>query len=110
MHPSTATRMSYEVELSYLVQNPGADFIFNVQAARSARQRIVSEQLSMQPSLRAQEDVNPVTRGRYLRLRAEWTGTLTLRYAATVDIDHHLQEPAGIAETWIQSLPGAVLP
>jgi transglutaminase-like putative cysteine protease len=102
--------MTYEVELSYLVQAAGADFIFNVQAARTARQRIVSEQLAFVPGVNAQEDVDPVTGGRFLRLRVEWTGMLTLRYAATVDIHHHLQDPNGIPENWVASLPGSVLP
>jgi transglutaminase-like putative cysteine protease len=102
--------MSYEVELSYLVQTAGADFIFNVQAARTARQQVVTEQLALEPGIRAHEYVDPVTRGRFLRVRSEWAGMLTLRYAATVDIHHHLQEPAGIQESWIPALPGAVLP
>ncbi|RYY64193.1 MAG: transglutaminase family protein [Comamonadaceae bacterium] len=110
MQAPPPTRLSYEVELSYLVQAPGADFIFNVQAARTARQQLVREQLAFDPPLPTHEDVDPATQGRFVRVRTEWTGPLTLRYSATVDIHHHLQDPNGIPETWIAGLPGSVLP
>jgi transglutaminase-like putative cysteine protease len=109
MSVSYPTRLSYEVELSYLVQTAGADFIFNVQAARTQQQTVLSEELSLTPGLFTQEYIDPDTHGRFLRLRSG-AGELRIRYAATVDIFHHFEDPNAITETWIPSLPGAVLP
>jgi transglutaminase-like putative cysteine protease len=53
--------------------------------------------------------VDPDSHGRFLRLRAD-AGLLSIRYAATVDIVHHLADPASLAETGIAAIPGAVLP
>lgn len=102
-------RLRYEVELSYQVQASGADFIFNVQAARTAHQTVVEEGLSLSQYVPLQEDTDPLGAGRFLRLRA-FMGELTLRYHATVDVRHHAEDPATIAETWVRDLPGAVLP
>jgi transglutaminase-like putative cysteine protease len=101
--------MAYEVELSYLVQAAGADFIFNVQAARTRQQTVLNEALWVTPGLLTQEYIDPVTHGRFLRFRAD-AGAISVRYSATVDIFHHFEEPAGITETWIPNLPGDVLP
>lgn len=104
-----ATRLRYEIELSYLVRTSGADFIFNVQAARTRRQYVVSEELILSQPAQVQEYTDPGSAGRFLRLRA-YAGTLTLLYRGTVDISHHREDPAAITETWIPNLPGSVLP
>jgi transglutaminase-like putative cysteine protease len=101
--------MAYEVELSYLVQAAGADFIFNVQAARTGQQTVLSESLWLTPGIVTQEYVDTATRGRFLRFRAG-TGLVSLRYSATVDILHRFDDPATLPETWIPNLPGEVLP
>lgn len=101
--------MAYEVDLSYLVQAAGSDFIFNVQAARTQVQTVLKEELWVTPGLVTQEYIDPATHGRFLRLRAD-PGVVSLRYSATVEIAHHFDEPAGIPETWIPNLPGEVLP
>ena len=103
------TRLAYEVELSYLVQTGNADFIFNVQAARTAQQTLLSEQLSLSPNVPRQEYIDPVTRGRFLRVRSG-PGVFTLRYSATVDIFHRLDDPSTLQEMWIPNIPGHVLP
>jgi transglutaminase-like putative cysteine protease len=69
----------------------------------------LSEELSLTPGLFAQEYVDPVTHGRYLRFRAG-VGEVKVRYAATVEISHHLEDPAVLQEIWIPNLPGHVLP
>lgn len=102
-------RLRYEVELRYEVRASGADFIFNVQAARTPQQTVVDESLVLSQYVPLQEDTDPQTAGRFLRLRA-FMGELTLRYHATVDLLHHVADPAAIAETWVRDLPGAVLP
>lgn len=109
MNGAAPVRLHYEVELSYLVQAAGADFIFNVQAARTARQAVLAEDLRISQPVLLQEHTDPATGGRFLRLRA-FAGELALRYTATVEITHRADDPQVIGETWVPNLPGTVLP
>lgn len=102
-------RLRYEVELTYQVRATGADFIFNVQAARTARQQVLWESLTTSQYVSMNEYCDPASAGRFLRLRAH-AGELVLRYAAVVDLQHHRQHPADVQEIWIPNLPGSVLP
>jgi transglutaminase-like putative cysteine protease len=102
-------RLRYEVELGYQVHSAGSDFIFNVQAARTPRQQVLWESLATTQYVPLQEYCDPVSSGRFLRLRAH-TGELVLRYAAVVELRHHRQHPADVPEIWIPNLPGGVLP
>ncbi|WP_395689701.1 transglutaminase family protein [Caenimonas koreensis] len=106
---SAPVGLAYNVELSYDVRTSGADFIFNVQAASTAQQRIVLESLGVTQVVPLQDHVDPVTGSRLLRLRAN-AGPLTLRYTATVDIRHYRALPERIAESQVSQLPGDVLP
>jgi transglutaminase-like putative cysteine protease len=103
------THLSYEVDLSYFVNTAGADFIFNVQAARTRQQTVLSESLTITPGTHTQEYIDAATHGRFLRLRAG-AGPLNLRYTATVAIVHQLDDPSALPENWIPLLPGQVLP
>jgi transglutaminase-like putative cysteine protease len=105
----SAMRMRYEVELGYEVRSGGADFIFNVQAARTPRQQVLWESLATTQFVPLDEYVDPATSGRFLRLRAH-PGQLVLRYAAQVELHHHRQPPSEVHEIRIPDLPGAVLP
>jgi transglutaminase-like putative cysteine protease len=100
-------RLHYEVDLDYDVIVGGADFIFNLQAARTARQLVLSESLIINQHVALRESGG--AGGRLLRLRAG-PGPLRLRYAATVDLFQHQASPAGIPEVWIPDLPAEVLP
>lgn len=102
-------RLRYEVDLDYDVVQAGGDFIFNVQAARTAQQSVVEEHLSISQGVPVQESSTAPGAGRFLRLRA-LQGPLQLRYAATVDIEQHFENPSAIAETWVPNLPAEVLP
>ena len=102
-------RMKFSVELSYQVLAPGADFILNIQAAHTPQQRVVTEALTISQPLLPQAHADPVTRSRYLRLKA-LPGPLQVRYDATVELAHHRMAPEWIAEVPIVGLPGSVLP
>lgn len=109
MSAAGPVRMRYEVQLAYQVNSAGADFIFNVQAARTPQQRVLYESLACGQSVPLQEYRDPATGGRFLRLRAE-AGALVLQYSALVEL-RPFSTPAGtIPETWIPFLPGDVLP
>ena len=101
-------RLHYAVDLSYQIDAPGADCLFNIQAAHTPQQLVVNERLSLsQP--RAQGWLDPQLRNRLLRLQA-LPGLLRLQYEATVDIAHHRAVPASLHELPIAELPGPVLP
>ena len=63
-------RIHTHIRLCYDVGLQGADFVFNLQAAHTAQQRVVQEQLNLQPFWYTQEAVDPVTHNRLLRLKA----------------------------------------
>ena len=103
------TRMAYSVELVYEVNQPGADFLLNVQAACTVRQRLICETLQLSPAIATQEFIDPASSARVLRLRAN-TGPLVVNYRCVVDLVHAWDDPSTIAETWVCNLPGEVLP
>jgi len=101
-------RLQLSLELDYEVYDPGCDFIFNIHAALTERQRVVEESLTLSQDIPLTVDTDPISRNRYLRLKA-FPGPLRLRYGATVDVDHHFADPAQIAEVPVPSLPTEVL-
>jgi transglutaminase-like putative cysteine protease len=103
-------RLQLEVELAYEVRDAnGADFIFNIHAAQTANQKVVSESLVLDPPVATDMITDPATATRLMRLHAD-AGPLRLHYTATVDIDHHLAEPDTLAEAPVRSLPLDVMP
>ena len=102
-------RLEFSTELSYDVGAPGADFIFNVQAAHTPRQVVVSESLQLSQNVASSAYTDPATQSRFLSLRAE-TGSFTLRYNAVVDLIHFEAQPDQLTELSPQALPGEVLP
>ncbi|GAB7548483.1 transglutaminase-like domain-containing protein [Cupriavidus sp. CuC1] len=102
-------RLRYSVDLSYEVLDAEADFLFNIEAARTARQSIVSERLTVPPVLRMDQYTDAVLCNRLIRLRAP-KGHLAIHYDAVVDIDHRLDDPSTLHEVPIAQLPFEVLP
>jgi len=101
-------RLRLSIELAYQVFDPGCDFIFNVHAAQTDRQRVIEETLTLSQDVPAQIDTDPATLNRILRLSAR-PGPLTLRYAAVVDLEHYVAQPEQIAEVPVPLLPTRVL-
>ncbi len=102
-------RIHARIGLSYDIGSQGADFIFNLQAARTAQQSVVWEQLDIRPFVFSVESFDPATSNRTLRLTAP-PGRLELDYRCTVDLRHHIQLPHEVDEVPIAQLPPAVLP
>ena len=102
-------RLQFSIELNYDIAPPGGDFIFNVHAAHTLQQNVVTENLRVSQPVHYNLDTDPASRNRYLRLQAE-AGPLQVLYEATVDLDHTMAEPAQLAEVPVCQLPGAVLP
>jgi transglutaminase-like putative cysteine protease len=102
-------RLSFDIELRYEVAEQPADFIFNIHAARTPWQTVLNEVLSIDPPHASELQEDAAHDNRYLRLRAG-PGCVAVRYAATVDIDHHRQSPALLEEAPIAKIPPQVLP
>jgi len=101
-------RIELQVELSYEIDEHGADFVFNIHAAHTQSQTLRAESLVLSQPIDPQMHTDPVTGNRYLRLRAA-PGELKLSYATTVDLMHHRAEPEQLAEVPVRHLPPAVL-
>ena len=101
-------RIELQLDLNYEVDAGGADFVFNVHAARTPSQTIVAESFLLNQSVAQQMHTDPVTGNCYLRVRA-MHGDLRLTYTATVDLAHHFDEPAQIAEVPVRYLPPEVI-
>ncbi len=96
------------IDLQYEVHPPGADFIFNVQAAHSPQQTVTWEQLLVSQPVPLLMHTDAVTRTRTMRLLAT-PGPLTVRYRATLDIEHHVAQPESVMEIPVAQLPPEVL-
>lgn len=103
------TRLRLSIALDYDIAPPGCDFIFNIHAAQTDRQRVVDEALRISQDVPWRVEVDPNTRNRHLRLSGR-PGPLTVEYQATVDLLHHVALPYAIAEVPVSRLPTAVLP
>jgi transglutaminase-like putative cysteine protease len=102
-------RLRYSIDLRYEIADHPAEFVFNVHAASTPRQRVVAEAFALDQPVASTLHEEPVSGNRYLRLTAR-PGPLHLRYDATVDITHHLEPPVRVGEVGIGDLPSEVLP
>ena len=102
-------RLKFSIELNYEITQPGCDFIFNVHAAQTPHQIVVTEALTLSRPLQSNLYTDPVTHTRFLRLHAPG-GPLSVRYDATVDLDHYTAQPDQLQEVPVANLPGSVLP
>jgi transglutaminase-like putative cysteine protease len=102
-------RLGFSIDLSYEVFAPRADFIFNVQAARTRQQRVIDERLSVSQPVDLHLHTDEVSRTRHIRLTAH-PGPLVLHSDAVVEIEHHIEAPDALAEMPVVSLPAHVLP
>jgi len=103
-------RLDYQAELSYEVDGPeGADFIFNIHAARTACQTIEHETLTLNQAVVPEVATDPTTDSRFTRVHAE-AGRFDVRYHAIVRIDHHRSDPSSLREVAVRCLPLEVMP
>jgi transglutaminase-like putative cysteine protease len=97
-------RINLQIDLAYEVAETGADFVFCLHPARTACQTVLDEQLYISQPTNARVQLDPQTDSRYLRLRA-LPGPLSLQYAATVDLQHHVAAPETLREVAVDNLP-----
>ncbi|WP_372660292.1 transglutaminase family protein [Hydrogenophaga sp.] len=101
-------RLHLAIDLQYQVGAPGADFIFNLQAAQTRQQFIVWEELLVSQAVPLASHTDPATHTRTLRLTA-LPGPLTVRYRATLDVTHHVADAASVMEVPVAMLPPEAL-
>jgi transglutaminase-like putative cysteine protease len=101
-------RLKFFIELNYQIAGQTSDFIFNIHAAETPLQSIVTESLKVSPDVPVSLFIDPAHGNRYARLRAA-PGSLTVRYDATVDIEHHIASPGSVMEVPIAELPAEAL-
>lgn len=101
-------RLSFTIELRYEIAEQPADFVFNIHAAQTPWQTVVSENITIAPPLEHVLHTDPVIGNRYMRVRAG-PGPLAVRYEAIVDIDHHRQSPTLLEEVPIARVAPQVL-
>ena len=102
-------RLKFDIELNYEITSIPSDFIFNIHAAQTQHQSVVSEQLNISQPVTPVIYTDQSYGTRYMRLQAA-PGPLTVRYEATVDISHYVESPEKLAEVPISQLPSEVLP
>ena len=101
-------RIDLEVGLDYEVDAYGADFVFNIHAAHTPSQAVFDEKLDLTQAITPEIHTHPVTRNRYLRLRA-LPGPLRINYKASVQLTHFRGDPTQIPEVPVSRLPPEVL-
>ena len=77
-------RLRYSVELDYAVAGP-TDFLMNIHAARTRRQRVVEEFFAIDPHRDASVNEDAVS-GNRIAAFAVASGTIVVKYAALVEI------------------------
>jgi transglutaminase-like putative cysteine protease len=97
-------RLKFSIRLAYDVVDAGSDFIFNIHAAQTQCQTVVSEQLDISQPVAPSFFTEAGSGNRVMRLRAE-QGPLQVAYEATVDITHRAHAPESLFETGIAALP-----
>ena len=101
-------RLDFEIALTYDVFAP-SHFLFNIGAARTAHQHVEQERIQANVPVVPPMFTEPHFCNRMLRLQSD-AGTLQLTYAAIVDIQHTLEDPANIRESSVDTLPPETLP
>lgn len=102
-------RLKFSIELGYQVADAGCDFIFNIHAAQTRQQTVLTETLGISQILQPDMYTDAVSQNRYLKFRAS-PGPLTVSYGATVDVHHHQDQPDQLPEIGVLQLPGQTLP
>jgi len=101
-------RFSVGCEIGYDVADE-ATLIFNIEAMRGGRQRVISEELVITPNYTADEKTSEESGNRYLRLTAP-RGNVQLRYSAEIELDALHEQPTDVFETPVAKLPLDTLP
>lgn len=101
-------RFSLGCELDYTIEQP-TTLILNIEPMRGAQQHVLSERLTLTPSIQSEAHQAKESSNLYRRVLV-WPGTLRIRYEAEVETMPKAFDPAGIYEVPVAQLPLDVLP
>lgn len=90
-------------QLDYTIAQPST-LIWNVQIVSDRCQKIVGEELKLNPSIEVEEYISPLEGNRYIRSNA-MPGDLQLSYRATVELSKIDAQPEAAAEVPAANLP-----
>lgn len=94
--------------MAYHVSQTGADFILNIEGAKTKSQTIACESLSLSQNLFINRYVETVGKNRFLRFHA-FQGELEIKYTADIQLKHLFLNSTDIEEIPINELPNDVL-
>jgi transglutaminase-like putative cysteine protease len=97
-----------DISLAYQVGQTGADFILNIEGAKTKSQTIACESLSFSQNLFINRYVETVGMNRFLRFHA-FQGELEIKYLADIQLRHLYLNSTDIEEVPINELPNDVL-
>ncbi|CBN55992.1 MULTISPECIES: transglutaminase-like domain-containing protein [Kamptonema] len=90
-------------QLKYNLVQP-TTMIFNIQAVKTNSQKILHEELKLEPPLKVEEYISPLEGNRYIRVNAT-PGDLEIGYRAVVELSHFYADDKAIAEIDPANLP-----
>jgi len=90
-------------QLNYSLASPST-FVFNISVVKNSCQKILEENLQIEPSLNFEEYISPLLGNRYLRLQAP-PGKLQVSYQGRVEVSHIQENPHQIPEVPPAELP-----
>ena len=90
-------------QLNYSITQPST-LVFNISVISNDYQKILQENLQIDPQLNKEEYSDPYAENRYFRLNAP-SGKLQVSYQATVEVSHFYEDPDAIPEVPPAELP-----
>lgn len=90
--------------LNYNVESLST-FVFNIRIVETHCQKILTEQLIIDPDIRIDEYVTPIVESRYFRVNVPAGTNLNIFYQATVEMNHFYGDANTIAEVQPADLP-----
>jgi transglutaminase-like putative cysteine protease len=107
-HATNTARIELDVALAYELAAP-TSFVFTILPARTPRQQIVDELVTISPSGAGRvEDVDDGNR-RLVRVTTD-AARVSLAYRATVDVVPRTTHPARLDELEVDDIPSVILP
>jgi transglutaminase-like putative cysteine protease len=101
--------IAISIQLNYDIDAPGSDFIFNIHAAMTPQQTLISEQLHVSQSVDIAMHADQLNHNRVMRFSAN-AGALQVNYQAVVALQHVTADAEQVQETPVAQLPWHVLP
>ncbi len=83
-------------QLKYNINQPST-LVFNLSVINNEYQRILQENLNIDPKTDYDEYIDPYAKNRYFRINAS-SGELEVSYQATVELSHFYAEPKEVSE------------